>query len=71
MDFVSFIEQNDHSHSHFYSHFGFLKILNPYFTLVLPLFYCCFRRLERVKGIEPSFLVGAVFAQVRGGISNS
>jgi len=44
-------KRNGYSHSHFYSHFGFLKCQNPYFTLVL----LATSEMERVKGIEPSF----------------
>jgi hypothetical protein len=33
--FVSFIKNNIRSHSHFYSHFGFIEILKPCVGLVL------------------------------------
>jgi len=35
MDYALTIERNNHSHSHFYSHFCFLKSLKPCFTLIL------------------------------------
>jgi hypothetical protein len=48
--FLGFFNALNHSYSHFYSHFGFYKVLKS-----KPTSFCwCFRRLERVKGIEPS-----------------
>ena len=35
MNYEFKIERKRHSHSHFYSHFGFLKIRKPCFTLIL------------------------------------